>query len=585
MDHPSLPPADAAAPSDAAAVPLPEAQPASRRGYSLRDLGRAIVRRLYSSNPFYVLGACLLFAGLRLSFDTESDAYTSERLLLWLGGFTTLTAALGFALIRWGQVWDDVRSLLLLVLLLIVGMSVTLDQIVATDLVHGTGLTALLWLYTLAMVVLLTRGLGMRLALAYTLPMMALLSAIIGYPLLVKWLLDARYADLAKLSLAVYPTLGGVLALTLLPAVRRGPALAEPNGTPWRWPLYPWSMFVILAAGFVGRAYYLCQSFGIGGRDDHICGLYLFAPCLLAIAALILEETLRRGHRAAQAFVILCSFFVVAVVFQVRDTPFGWQFWHELTDIIGCSWLHATICCLVAFHAWALLRGASGANWSLTAALICWAGNQPQATALFDGLYGWPLLLFAAWQMATAVRRGQAARAFMAVLVGLWGLNVQWPSLDLGRHHGLWLTHAWLLAAWLIALSFRDRSTRWVRHCGQLLIPLVAIHVWRHHADFAAPVDQLLWYGHAPVLIACLLIFHWLQRQPGDRLAAAFTSLLWLVVVGREPLVELRANWPGFDLIAGGAVTVLVALGISIRKGLHYRASVAPDTPQPIALE
>ncbi|MBL8830114.1 MAG: hypothetical protein JNM18_24260, partial [Planctomycetaceae bacterium] len=547
--------------------------------------GGALARRLYSSNPFYVLGACLLFAGLRLSFDTEANAYPSERLLLGLGVFTTLTAALGFLLIRWGQVWDDVRSLLLLVLLLIVGMSVTLDQIVATDLAYGATLTTLLWLYTLAIVALLTRGLGMRLALAYTAPLIAILTAIIGYSLVLKWLLDARHLGLAKLGLAMYPTLGGAIALTLLPAIRRGPTLAEPNGTPWRWPLYPWSMFVILAAEFVGRAYYLCQSFGIGGRDDHIFGLYLFAPSLLAIAALLLEETLRRRDRAAQAYVLLCSFFVVAAVFQVRDTPFGWQFWHELTELLGCSWLHMTISGLVVFHAWALIRGATGAHWSLTAALIAWAGTRPPATALFDTLYGWPLLVFAVWQAAVAVRRGQGARAFVAVIVGLWGLDVQWPGLDLGRHHGLWISHTLLIAAWFIALTFRDSSTRWVRRVGQLLVPLVAIQVWRQHAQFAPPVDQLLWYGHAPVLSTGLLLISWLHRQPGDRLSAAITSLLWLAIVGRTPLLQLRADWPGFDLIVGGTVALVTAIAISIRKGLRYRAGVIPDTPRPVVLE
>ena len=39
-------------------------------------------------------------------------------------------------------------------------------------------------------------------------------------------------------------------------------AYVAKNGSPWRWPLYPWSLFfVIMAGGLAIRSYSLCVSF------------------------------------------------------------------------------------------------------------------------------------------------------------------------------------------------------------------------------------------------------------------------------------------------------------------------------------
>ena len=51
---------------------------------------------------------------------------------------------------------------------------------------------------------------------------------------------------------------GGVL---LIPAARRGRAGVARNGSPWRWPLYPWSLFVVMVGALCVRSWSLCVSF------------------------------------------------------------------------------------------------------------------------------------------------------------------------------------------------------------------------------------------------------------------------------------------------------------------------------------
>jgi hypothetical protein len=53
---------------------------------------RGLVRFLYSSNPFYILSADLVFVGLRLSFGAGGPASRTVALLCGLGGYTRARA-------------------------------------------------------------------------------------------------------------------------------------------------------------------------------------------------------------------------------------------------------------------------------------------------------------------------------------------------------------------------------------------------------------------------------------------------------------------------------------------------------------
>src|SRR4051794_28304284 len=74
---------------------------------------RGLVGWLYTSNPFYVLSADLVFIGLRMSFDTSGKSFETGALMVALLGYTLLLATTACLLIRVGRVWDDARTILL----------------------------------------------------------------------------------------------------------------------------------------------------------------------------------------------------------------------------------------------------------------------------------------------------------------------------------------------------------------------------------------------------------------------------------------------------------------------------------------
>ena len=90
----------------------------------LRQLGRW----LYTNNPFYAISAALVFVGLVMSFDTSGPVFETGALMTGLAAYTLLLAATALFLIRYGDLWQDVRTVLLLVVLMLLATSVSLDR-------------------------------------------------------------------------------------------------------------------------------------------------------------------------------------------------------------------------------------------------------------------------------------------------------------------------------------------------------------------------------------------------------------------------------------------------------------------------
>ena len=96
-----------------------------------------MVRWICTSNPFYVLSALLVCLGLWVSFGSQVDASDTWALLLGMSGYTLLLAVTACLLVRFVGVWDDVRTVLLLVVLLLLALSVTFDDVLASNPARG----------------------------------------------------------------------------------------------------------------------------------------------------------------------------------------------------------------------------------------------------------------------------------------------------------------------------------------------------------------------------------------------------------------------------------------------------------------
>ena len=85
-------------------------------------------------------------------------------------------------------------------------------------------------------------------------PYYLILSLFFLYPLALRPFLADPHGEALLWGLFGFSPLAGLLFLTLLPAIHRGPDYVRDNGSPWRWPLYPWVLFGVLALAVPARA-------------------------------------------------------------------------------------------------------------------------------------------------------------------------------------------------------------------------------------------------------------------------------------------------------------------------------------------
>lgn len=143
---------------------------------------KLLARWLYTNNPFYVVSAALMFVGLRMSFDTGGQAFQTGALMAGLTVYTLVLAVTAWLLIRYGDLWQDVRTLLVLVVLLLLAMSVSFDRslVETAELRIPLALGGLV--FAVAVSELLLRGVRLRLPIGFRLPYYAVLALFFLYP-------------------------------------------------------------------------------------------------------------------------------------------------------------------------------------------------------------------------------------------------------------------------------------------------------------------------------------------------------------------------------------------------------------------
>src|SRR5262245_14387217 len=87
----------------------------------------SLARFLYTQNPFYLIGTLLILFGLARCFGKDPTLATSGLLVGLIAGYTLLLALIAAVLIRFGQIWDDARTILLVIVLLFFMLSTSLD--------------------------------------------------------------------------------------------------------------------------------------------------------------------------------------------------------------------------------------------------------------------------------------------------------------------------------------------------------------------------------------------------------------------------------------------------------------------------
>jgi hypothetical protein len=541
-----------------------------------------VIRFVCTSNPFYVVSAALFLAGLRMSFKAEVREIDTWALAGGLAAYTLLLAAAALLLVRFAQVWDDVRTVLLLVVFMFLATSATLDEVIALNPEKG----AALYLGGLAFAAVVTEGVlqGIRLRLPrlFRGPYYLLLSLFFVYPMALALPADGLplfkqpHTPALLWALSGFATVGGVAFLTLLPAVWQGPDYVRGNGSPWRWPFYPWSLFVFFAVAVPLRAYHLCASLHLVEANFYVTGASVFAPFFLVpfglcVAVVLLELGVVARNRVAQAVALAvpAGLIVVALIGRPGD-PLGDEFFALFRVQLGCAPAFLTVFAAVAFYAYAAGRRAPLAAEAAAVAVAALAVVGPDTRTFAD-------LTPPVWEPLAVAAGG-------ILLLGLWrqdpwrclaaGVALAEIPLVVGGSGGgserLAVSfHLAVAVVLLVGAAFGGEVGRALRTAGSVMAAAAALAA--AVAGFGFPDRVPWWVGVVyPAAVAVLLLGYGLALRHRPAVGAAGVAVAgWALGGAWWGYRSARAEVAGLDYLllslAVFAVAVLVSLGKSAR--------------------
>ncbi len=522
-------------------------------------------RFLYTHNPFYIASAWLVFSGLRASFPVGSGQFDAWALTLCLMGYTLLLALTALLVIRLGRVWDDARSILIMVVLMFLGISVTFDGRLANRPDETAWYYVFGWIFAAGVSEILLHSVRLRLGLLYRVPFHMLLALQFLYPLVLAPRLVTPHDPVLGWQLLGFASVGAVIFLCLIPAVRRGPAYVAGNGSPWQWPLYPWVLFGTLVFCVSLRAYYLCRSLHFVGAENSIFGLYFLVPLGWALCVLLLEGGLAAGsRRGVGRALFLAPLLVLMTFFGPIADPVYQRFLVQFEATLGASPTVATLWMVTGFYLFASVRGVAVARYPMAITLV--------GLALIGARFDWtrvdpvPLAMAGAWLILAGMR-------FRLSVDVVAGLCTAWASVAVAGH-GTWFhdvrallpIHLLLLLLLAAGYWYRDRTGGYVRKAAVVLAVLLASNAAWAEAPIGGDVP-----GWARMLypFAMTLVIAAYSRVTGD--AWLYTGAVASAVVGSAVYLGrmytlLQHRVAGLNELTWGLLFFLVAAVVSTLK-------------------
>ena len=453
--------------SHSAVVPTPPAPP-------LAGAAREVLRWVSCNNPFYVLSAGLFLLGLWASFQAGTGEVATWSLMGGLAGYTLLLAVTAFCLVRFAKDWEDLRTVLLLVVLMFLATSVTFDEALNTDPVTGIACNLGGLVFTILVSDALLRGIRLTLPAGYRVPYYLILALFFLYPVGLSLLADQPHSEALLWGLFGFSSAAGLVFLTLLPAIRCGPRYVQANGSPWSWPIYPWVLFGLLGLAVPARAVLLCWSMHLlSARDwgNLIFGPYFVIPFGLTVIVLLLEIGLVTGRRGVLWTALAAPLVLVGLALVGhRDDAIYQEFLDLFTTRLGGNPLYLTVVASAGIYAYAALRRVPLATEALTCVLVALAFVGPTAVSWGDGdpLLSAPILAAVVLQLALLCWRRDVWRCLLAALVvGCWLARAGWWGYAAARQFVVGIDHialsmALFALAVLISLGKAGLLRRWM---------------------------------------------------------------------------------------------------------------------------
>lgn len=548
----------------------PQTKPPSR-------LHHRFLRYLYARNPFYLLSVCFVFHGTAAWFQNDAALQNPWPLPGLISGYVLALAATAFVIVRFFNVWDDARSIFLILLILFVEMSLCFDDVLTRLPDIGKPLLILGLLLAMCVSEGLMLGLRIRLPALFRLPFHLMLSLLFLYPLcLVPGFFDSS-RDVNILSWRIYlfsPAVALVL-ISLLPAIRRGPSYVGNNGTPWNWPWFPWTAIGTVIAGLCIRSYAITLSFDpvlSVGYDEAMklpsaFGGYFLVPILLAAALLLLESGIVTGNRQIERLAMAVPFACVLLSIPTGSPSAPYAEFLDLFTQRLASPVWLTAIASVGFLAYALFRRVNSAEQALVTALLLLSviGSETLGPKTLVPLQAIPLLLIAGLELGWGLLKADSRRTLLGVLCSIAALRAAtstvWPSA-VGDLVAFQLATAAII---VIGTVFSDPFSHLLRHTGALM--LIALAAFASMLPFSAPAWTVPAYMAA--LIALSFLYAWSFSNLVYLLSGLAITFAALCTIGWHTYLTLKRlpEWKGVDSFLLAAACLVVATIISVIKG------------------
>ena len=532
-----------------------------------------LVKLIYNHNPFYLISAGLVLYGIQTTFQDNGRTALDPWLLAGLlSGFITLLALTGYLIVRLGRVWDDARSIFMVILLLFFALSVSFDSHCLTSPSTAFLMLSLGFCFSALVTELILLGLQIKFPFQFRLPFYLILACTFFFPLVIAWQ-NNHYPNWdTRWFIGAFPLLCALSILTLIPAIRKGSSMVAKNGTPWQWPWFPFAAFVLLIVGLCGRSVLLAMAFDPSMGPGSIFGGYFLIPILFACLVVLVEIGRQEKITSIQTFGLGMFPLLIPLALNGSPDPGQATFYADITSTIGAPvWL--TILAVALFFAVSSIREIKGAATLLVCAMIAVAFTTPTghlASSLAE-VSVWPCVVLSLLQLRTAKRRAQSwnwliAMSWLAPLIGLLSQPLGQPELRIALA-GHWI----LLAACVIGFRFQDRFAMQLRVLFALVIPTLAMA----SLIYWLATNQPGWTQVA--YVGCLLLFNFaIYRLSSDKLFAwtssltlgiGILSILWQI---RERIELETEGLAGFLLLS----ILFFAIGVFVsclKAGLRLK--------------
>ena len=415
-------------------------------------------RFLVNHNPFYLISTLLLLYGLQIATDSGASIH-EHKLAAIFCGVIVLMAVTAIAIVRLGGVWDDTRTILLSIMLLLVGVTIGYDSEVMVDRgsaakILGGGLVfgILVW-------ELLLWALRIRLPVSFRVPVYLMHAVFFLWSLIFVKAGTPNWLGTLSPSWRVYLFGWAFAAIMLMcvPVVWRGRNVFRNNGTPWKWPLFPWSILVILVAAACVRLYMFSLAFIPEFGWESPLAWHFFMPIFFAAYVLVVELANSFFPRIRNVY--LCA--AIPVLMLAMPWPAGEMSTFFLEDVslaIGNPlWL--ALMMVVAFGVTLWIRGHHevefGVQLFLLGAVFVYY-DRPEISA--TPVSAIPVIALSVFHAVRAWRVASSARLVLSLAFATIAAWILLPAESYGSQFA-WAASAHLvwIGILLIGIFYRDR--------------------------------------------------------------------------------------------------------------------------------